>query len=123
MRLGGAAIGAHLYAVHVLVNAISDASARGLYDATTSRMLLAEQDALLRTLSVVAAELAEQTGLPAADKRFVAKANGAAGAVLELISAARRIVQEPTSDKAREDFAELRASSLAKVRGVLGTPR
>lgn len=120
LRLGGAAIGAQLYAVHVLVNTVTDAAIHGRYDASTCRTLLAEQDALLQTLRLVATELAHQASLPASEKRFLGKANDAFAVVLGLIGAAHRVVHHPEEGQARQAFARHRTESLAAVRGLLG---
>jgi hypothetical protein len=119
LRLAGAAVGAHLYATFVLTNTIADASARGLYDAQTCQVLLAEQRALLRAVRAAGRELAGRSSLAAAERQFLAEADAALDRLVELIDKVETLGSDPGDAHSREEFGALRVDALERVRRLL----
>jgi len=119
LHLGGAALGAQLYATYVLTNTVADASAKRLYDAETSQMLLAEQRALLRAVRAAGRQLATRTSLPVAERQFLAEAELALDRLMELIERVETLAFKPDDANARGEFAALRVDALQRVRRIL----
>jgi hypothetical protein len=119
LHLGGAAIGAQLYATYVLTNTIADASAKGLYDADTCQLLLAEQRALLRAVRVAGRGLAARTALGAAERQFLAEAEAALDQLTELIGRVETLASTPDDPNAQSEFATLRVDALERIRQIL----